>query len=251
MEQALDSRPKPSLSGWCRVELVALFATIPAFYLALLAGDRTVAVGLYLFAFLASALVIVVEATMERPGSTPFFELKRLQIGLPLVIGLLLSALLPAGGEMGVLVIRLATALLVVLRLGESIRPWFWRAELPKFLTLAVLLFVLCGVGFWWLEPRAETFGDGFWLAFTTAATVGYGDIVPSTPASKIFAVFVVLMGVAVASLVTAAIAATWVQTEERRIEKEILQDVHRQLHSMQTELEAMRRDLGLRRGPA
>ena len=251
MEQARDSRPTPATSGWCRVERVALLATIPAFYFALLSSFRVVEVGLYLFAFGASALVIVIEAKSDRPGSAQPYRLKRLQIGLPLVIGLLLSALLPAGGDMGVLVIRLATALLVVLRLGESIRPWFWRDELPKFLTLAVLLFVLCGVGFWWLEPRAQTFGDGFWLAFTTAATVGYGDIVPSTPASKIFAVFVVLMGVAVASLVTAAIAATWVQAEERRIEKEILQDVHRQLHAMRRELEALRRDLGLRRGPA
>ncbi len=239
------------MSGWCRAELVALLATIPAFYLALLSSLRVVEAGLYLVAFVASALVVVVEATMKAPGSKRPFRLARLRIGLPLVIGLLLSAFLPASGEMGVLVIRLATALLVVLRLGESIRPWFWRDELPKFLTLAVLVLVLCGVGFWWLEPRAQTFGDGFWLAFTTAATVGYGDIVPSTPASKIFAVFVVLMGAAVASLVTAAIAATWVQAEERRIEREILQDVHRQLHAMRTELEAMRRDLGLCRGPA
>jgi voltage-gated potassium channel len=81
------------------------------------------------------------------------------------------------------------------------------------------------------------SFGDGLWLAFTTAATVGYGDIVPSTPAAKIFAVFVVLLGFAVLSLVTASIAALWVQTEERRIERELLHELHR-------ELRAVRRDI-------
>lgn len=40
-------------------------------------------------------------------------------------------------------------------------------------------------------------------------------------PAAKIFAVFVVLMGFGVLSLVTASIAAMWVHTEERRIEHE------------------------------
>ena len=87
------------------------------------------------------------------------------------------------------------------------------------------------------------TFGDGLWLAFTTAATVGYGDIVPSTPAAKIFAVFVVLLGLAVLSAVTASIAALWVQTEERRIEHEVLRDLHRELRVIRDELTALRRE--------
>ena len=41
----------------------------------------------------------------------------------------------------------------------------------------AAMTLGLCGVGFWWLEPRAESLGDGLWLAFTTAATVGYGGL--------------------------------------------------------------------------
>ncbi|MGL4576720.1 MAG: ion channel, partial [Burkholderiaceae bacterium] len=46
-------------------------------------------------------------------------------------------------------------------------------------LVLCVLILGAGGVGFWILEPRATSLADGLWLAFTTAATVGYGDIVP------------------------------------------------------------------------
>jgi voltage-gated potassium channel len=136
---------------------------------------------------------------------------------------------------------RLITAVLIMVRLGESLRPLFWRGGLAHLLTIAVAIFGLCGAGFWWLEPRVQTLGDGLWLAFTTAATVGYGDIVPSTPASKIFAVFVVLMGFATLSLVTASIAAMWVESEERRIEREILHDMHRELKLVRDELAALR----------
>ena len=49
-------------------------------------------------------------------------------------------------------------------------------------------------VGFWWLDPKVLTLSDGLWLSFTTAATVGYGDLVPSTHASRAFSVVVVLL---------------------------------------------------------
>jgi voltage-gated potassium channel len=137
--------------------------------------------------------------------------------------------------------LRLVVAFAILLRMVWTLRHLMTRGGLAYLLLIAVGVLGLCGVGFWWLEPRAHTLGDGLWLAFTTAATVGYGDIVPTTAASKIFSVFVVLLGFGVLSLVTAAIAATWVETEERRIEREILRDVHRQLRSVHTELAALR----------
>jgi voltage-gated potassium channel len=84
----------------------------------------------------------------------------------------------------------------------------------------------LGGVGFWILEPRALTLSDGLWLAFTTAATVGYGDIVPSTHASRAFSVVVVLLGLAVLSLVTASVAAMFVETEERQVERDLMREI-------------------------
>ena len=104
-----------------------------------------------------------------------------------------------------------------------------------RFLTLRGLVYPLClsltilllgGVGFWYLEPKVETLSDGLWLAFTTAATVGYGDIVPSTHSSRAFAVLVVLLGLAVLSLVTASVAAVFVGNEERDIERELMKEI-------------------------
>jgi voltage-gated potassium channel len=100
------------------------------------------------------------------------------------------------------------------------------RRGLAYSLGLCLLLISGGGLGFWLLEPRAHSFSDGLWLAFTTAATVGYGDIVPSTHASRMFAAFLVLIGLAVLSLVTASVAAIFVGTEERKIEHDLLREI-------------------------
>ena len=122
------------------------------------------------------------------------------------------------------------------------------RRGLLYSLVLCLLILGLGGVGFWILEPSAITLTDGLWLAFTTAATVGYGDIVPSTHASRAFAVVVVLLGLAVLSLVTASVAAMFVETEERQIERDLMHEIGalrvevRSLHDEIRELKNLRR---------
>ena len=102
----------------------------------------------------------------------------------------------------------------------------------------------LGGFGFTLLEPKVLTLSDGLWLAFTTAATVGYGDIVPSTTASRAFAIVVVLLGLAVLSLVTASVSAIFVEVEERDFEGALVQQLNsmqHQLKSLESELRALR----------
>jgi len=67
---------------------------------------------------------------------------------------------------------------------------------------------------------------------------------VPSTPASKVFAVFVVLLGFGILSLVTASIAAMWVESSERRMEHDILRDLHAEIGQLRTELRATHEEL-------
>jgi voltage-gated potassium channel len=162
-----------------------------------------------------------------------------------LISGLLLAAALPpSSASVGALSLRLVVAFITLLRMVWALQHLITRGGLMYMLLSAALVLGLCGIGFWWLEPQAETLADGLWLAFTTAATVGYGDIVPSTPASKIFSGFVVMLGFGVLSLVTAAIATQWMETEERIIEREILRDVHRQIDALHREIVALRREL-------
>ena len=118
------------------------------------------------------------------------------------------------------------------------------RRGLVYSLVLCLLILGLGGVGFWLLEPRAMTLSDGLWLAFTTAATVGYGDIVPSTHASRAFSVVVVLLGLAVLSLVTASVAAMFVETEERQIERDLMNEIGAlrvQVHHLQEDVRALK----------
>lgn len=56
-----------------------------------------------------------------------------------------------------------------------------------------------------------HTFGDALWWAAATVTTVGYGDKVPVTGSGKVVAVALMLVGIAVLGVVTAAVAAWFV----------------------------------------
>ena len=118
---------------------------------------------------------------------------------------------------------------------------WAIVHTLLRQLVVAGVLLVGCGFVYWGIEPRAASLADGMWLAFVTASTVGYGDVIPSTSASKLFSVIVVLLGFAVLSLVTAAIAAVLVGSQERLIEREILRDLHREIAAVRADLATLR----------
>ena len=59
-----------------------------------------------------------------------------------------------------------------------------------------------------------------------TGATVGYGDFVPTTAASRFFAVIMVIAGFAMLSLVTASIAAYFIGEDEKILRREMHQDI-------------------------
>jgi voltage-gated potassium channel len=111
-------------------------------------------------------------------------------------------------------------------------------------LAISMVILFVGGFGFWVLDPRVHTLADGLWLAFTTAATVGYGDMVPSTHASRAFAVVVVLLGLAVLSLVTASVSALLVQKDVQQEERAIERELMREIRAVREEVVALRREL-------
>ena len=118
------------------------------------------------------------------------------------------------------------------------------RQGLVYSLLLALAILGLGGVGFWLIDPGIDTLSDGLWLAFTTAATVGFGDVVPSTHASRAFSVVVVLLGLAVLSLVTASLSAIFVEKEVEDEERQIEKDLMREIKHLRQDVADLRRDL-------
>lgn len=118
-------------------------------------------------------------------------------------------------------------------------------------LVLCTLILLIGGVGFWALDPGVNTLADGLWLAFTTAATVGYGDVVPSTHASRSFSVIVVLLGLAVLSLATASLAAIFVEKDVAQEEDLLAQDLLREINLLREDIRVLRDEVRHLRAPA
>jgi voltage-gated potassium channel len=61
--------------------------------------------------------------------------------------------------------------------------------------------------------------GRSIWWSLQTVTTVGYGDVTPSTVGGRLVAVVVMLEGIALLAIVTAAVTSTFVEraSEERR----------------------------------
>lgn len=112
-------------------------------------------------------------------------------------------------------------------------------------LILCGAILLLGGVGFRLLDPDVHTLADGLWLSFTTAATVGYGDMVPSTHASRMFAGIVVLLGLAVLSLVTASLAAIFVEKDvEEGEELQVQHELMREIRQLRQDVQSLRHEI-------
>ena len=60
------------------------------------------------------------------------------------------------------------------------------------------------------------TFGAGVWWAIVTLGTVGYGDIVPTTPWGRVLGGFVIVVGVTFISFLTATVTSYFVSVEQQ-----------------------------------
>ena len=89
-------------------------------------------------------------------------------------------------------------------------------------------------------EGTIQTFGTALWWAVTTVTTVGYGDTVPVTPAGRGIAAFLMVSGIGLLGVLTANVAAFFIENEQRDTVSEKLDEVLRRLDQLER-----RRDAG------
>jgi voltage-gated potassium channel len=216
----------------------ALVIVIPAFYLVLTgpsAAFRHAGSALYgLAALLLGARLLGLGRAGRRFGG-------RNALDLAIVLGALASAwpTEPVWGGVEWL-LRLSYCGAVFIRLVMLASRYVMARSVLQIVMLAGCLLAVSGAGFLWLEPRVHSYADGLWLAFITGATVGYGDLVPSTGASRVLAVFIVLLGYALFSVVTASIAALLVGEDELRQRRAL----HADLRHLRADIAQLRGEL-------
>jgi voltage-gated potassium channel len=256
MSQMSDNWQKAGLGGidshdgaaashaWARARWVVLtgcLLAIPAFYLELLATSGAgvqAARALYGGMGLACAGAIAWTAhTSRRPARF----LYRNAYDIAIACGALLSLI---GGQTPwpslEWALRLSLMGMTAVRIVVALRAYFEPNRLALLPLAGTIMLLLAGAGFYVLEPRVHSYAEGLWLAFESSATVGYGDIAPTTPASRIFAVFVVLFGYGMLSLAFAGIATHFIGREERRLRVEM----HRDIRALRAEIVSLHRDL-------
>ena len=130
----------------------------------------------------------------------------------------------------------------------RGLRPRFAAYAIVAFWAVAVVVF---GVVERLVDPETfDTVWLGMWWALQTVTTVGYGDTVPDETAGKVIASFLMLGGLALLSVVTAAITSGFVARAEaqRRATGEDpvmqrLDDITVQLETLNADLTRPRRD--------
>ena len=97
--------------------------------------------------------------------------------------------------------------------------------------------------------PRATitTFGDALWWAFTTITTVGYGDRYPVTGQGRLVAVLLMLAGIALLGVVTAAVASWFVGRVTEAAQAQDDEDdaaLRAEVHALADEVRRLRAEL-------
>lgn len=235
--------PKPVLREmvWHWLTFAAVLLTIPAFYLELAAVDpRLRTLGLFLYAFAAVLFCARLGVALKHSRRTSEFLVKH-WLDVLIVIGAV-GNLAGSYGPWSVTewILRMLYVVIVVARIVSSLRNLFSPSGAVFSIGLVSIMLGFSGAGFYWLEPTVTSYGDGLWLAFVSGSSVGYGDLVPTAPASKIFAAFVVLLGYALMSLVTASLVAIFVGRDEDALRREM----HHDIKQLREEVSALRLEI-------
>jgi voltage-gated potassium channel len=202
---------------------IALLA-IPAYVIGSVEGATpllhrvAIAIDAVIFAaFLAEAIF------MASISSHPLRYLFDNWLNIVILLGSLASVLGAATEWIALVrVMRVAVAGLVVVRTVSGFSMLFTRRGAPILVGAAVLILLAAGLVLFWLEPSIENYWDGLWLAFVTGMTIGYGDVVPTTGASRVVAAGVGLIGVALVTLFTASVVSFFVGGQETDLRREL-----------------------------
>ena len=104
-----------------------------------------------------------------------------------------------------------------------TLRLWsqrIWRSlqreNLDRLLFITVILIAVSSISISWIEPRLSL-TDALWWSIVTLATVGYGDISPTTLGGRLVAIADMIVGIGVLASFSATLASILVNQKIRK----------------------------------
>lgn len=127
-------------------------------------------------------------------------------------------------------------------RVEKGLRPRDAAYLIGAFWAVAVVVF---GVLERIVDPKSfHSIWLGLWWAVETVTTVGYGDIVPDQTAGKLLGAFLMLGGLSLLAVVTAAITSGFVSRTQARGEATGQDPLMQKLDELAVELQAVKTEL-------
>jgi voltage-gated potassium channel len=127
----------------------------------------------------------------------------------------------------------------------KGLRPRDAAYLIGAFWAIAVVVF---GVLERIVDPKTfHSVWIGMWWAIETVTTVGYGDIVPDQTVGKVIAGFLMLGGLSLLAVVTAAVTSGFVSRAQARGQLTRQDPVMQKLDELTEELRTLRRELDQR----
>jgi voltage-gated potassium channel len=102
-------------------------------------------------------------------------------------------------------------------RLDKSVERAVARRRIFPYLAAATVILALIAGFVMILVDRSNfpNYGIAVWWAIVTLATVGYGDVVPTTPLGRIVGSAVIILGVTFLAFLTATVTSLFVSSDQ------------------------------------
>ncbi len=161
--------------------------------------------------------------------------------------------------------LRLFIALDVLLSISGTLQELLSRNKLGITLLVSLLVTAVAGLLAAGIDPGIANPFEGLWWAWVTVTTVGYGDVVPTTPAGRILGSLLILLGVGLFSILTANFSVYLisrsrqaitgeVEKELSRVERQVgdvRHEVQREISQVEAEVDTLDRQIARRIEPS